>query len=128
VLVWQAKGIVMSASARNFRRSERIGLVLPARCRSRSGFVDRVVIADLSCHGCRIESFALTMHQGDLVVITPHSLEGICGTVRWVSGHSAGIEFASPLYAPVVEHLGRQYRNFLPPRGMDCARMLRMAA
>jgi hypothetical protein len=118
----------MNATNRTFRRSERLGTVLPARCRSRSGFVDRLIISDLSCHGCRVESFALTLHEGDLVVITPKGLEGICGTVRWTSGHTAGIEFATPLYAPVVEHLVGQHRNFLPSRGIDATNMLRLAA
>jgi hypothetical protein len=103
------------------RRSERLSIVLPARCRSRSGFVDRVVITDISLEGCCIESCALTVKKGDLVVIQPESLEGLCGQVRWVDKHMAGIEFARPLYAPVVEHLHRTHANFfsslqkLPP-------------
>jgi PilZ domain len=104
----------MSAANRSFRRSDRLDVVLPARCRSRSGFVDRVTVVDISSEGCRIESFGLTLREGDLVVLTPQMLEGLCGTVRWTDGHSAGIEFATPLYGPVVEHLHREHGSFLP--------------
>lgn len=102
------------------RRSERRALVLPARCRTLNGFVDNVVIRDLSPEGCRIMSFALSVRVGANVVIRPKGLESLCGTVRWVSGHDAGIEFERPLYAPVVDHLHRQYAQFLPPQRQLC--------
>jgi len=103
----------MSDNLRHLRRCERLGVVLPARCRSRSGFLDRVVITDISSGGCRIASKALTVHVGDLVVIRPDGIEGLCGEVRWVKGHDAGIAFADSLYPPVVEHLHRQHATFL---------------
>ena len=97
------------------RRSLRLALVMPARCRTLNGFVDEVVIRDLSPEGCRIMSFALSARVGVQVVLRPQGMESLCGIVRWVSGHDAGIEFERPLYAPVVEHLHRQYADFLPP-------------
>lgn len=100
---------------RLLRRSKRVSLVLPARCRSRSGFLDRVVISDLSVLGCRIDSLALILGVGDQVVIRPEGLEGLTGVIRWVKNHSAGIEFDRELYAPVVEHLQRRYTHFLDP-------------
>jgi hypothetical protein len=103
----------MSTQQRSFRRNERLPVVIPARCRTRSGFADRLVIRDISREGCRVESLAITVHAGDLVVVTPSMLEGLCGTVRWVVGNTAGIEFATPLYGPVVEHLYREFRSFL---------------
>jgi hypothetical protein len=118
----------MNTIEARFRRAERHALVLPARCRSRSGFIDRVVITDISRLGCQIESFALTMHEGDPVVITPEVLEGLCGTVRWTAGNAAGIEFATPLYGPVVEHLCREYATFLSPHVRLAGQGLRLAA
>ena len=118
----------MNTIQARFRRAERNALVMPARCRSRSGFVDRVVITDISRLGCKIESFALTMREGDPVVITPEVLEGLCATVRWTQGNSAGLEFATPLYGPVVEHLCREYATFLPPRVMLAGGGMRLAA
>ncbi len=97
------------------RRSQRLALVLPARCRTLNGFVDDVVIRDISPEGCRIMSFALSARLGAQVVLRPRGMESLCGTVRWVSGHDAGIAFDRPLYAPVVEHLHRSYAEFLPP-------------
>lgn len=118
----------MSEPKRSFRRAERLPVVIPARCRTRSGFADRLMIHDISRDGCRVESQAITLHVGDLVVVTPAMLEGLCGTVRWVSGHSAGIEFATPLYGPVVEHLYREFHTFLPQRAGPEHRGLRLAA
>lgn len=103
----------MEKDLRALRRERRLGLVLPARCRSRSGFVDRVVITDISTGGCRIESFALTLREGDLVVISPGVIEGQCGKVTWTKGHKAGIAFLQPLYTPVVEHLHRHHAQFV---------------
>jgi hypothetical protein len=97
------------------RRSERLPLVLPARCRSRSGFLDHVIITDLTPEGCRIESRALTMHPDDIVVLRPEGLEGLGGVIRWTKGQFAGLEFERPLYGPVVEHLLRAHAGFLTP-------------
>lgn len=118
----------MSENLRVLRRSERFCLVLPARCRSRTGFVDRVVITDISPEGCRIESQALTVNKGDYVVIQPQALEGLCGQIVWVRDHSAGIEFQHPLYGPVVEHLQRNHAQFLPPAESAPRPSLRSAA
>ena len=118
----------MSAATHSFRRSERLPVVILARCRTRSGFADQVVIHDLLREGCRIESLAITVHAGDPVVVTSAMLEGQCGTVRWVSGNSAGIEFAAPLYGPVVEHLYREFRTFLPEPAAVATGGLRLAA
>lgn len=118
----------MDQNLRKLRCSERLPLVLPARCRSKSGFLDRVVMVNLSPEGCRIESRALTVHTGDLVVIRPEGLEGLCGDVRWISGHAAGIRFDTPLYAPVVEHLHRTWSTFLASAENLCAVSVRRAA
>ncbi len=109
----------MCANPRALRRSSRLNVLLPARVRSRSGFVDRGTISDLSAEGCRFESFALTLHAGDLIVVSPEGLEGLCARVRWVSGHSAGIEFDRPLYGPVRDHLAMHHGHFMPH---ECAR------
>ena len=104
----------MCANPRALRRSERLKVALSARCRTRSGFVDQGRISNLSAEGCRFESLALTLNEGDLVVVRPEGLEGLCGRVRWVSRHTAGIEFERPLYGPVLEHLHRCHAHFLP--------------
>lgn len=95
------------------RNGERFGVVLPARCRTRSGFHDRGVISDLSTGGCRFESTGLLLSPGDPVVVRPQGMEGICGYVRWIEGRALGIAFDEPLYGPVVEHLHRQHGHAL---------------
>jgi hypothetical protein len=118
----------MQPATHSFRREERLEVTIPARCRTRSGFADRLMIRDITTRGCKVESLALTVRAGDLVVVTPSMLEGLCGTVRWVVGNCAGIEFASPLYGPVVEHLHREFRTFLPEERNYGADVLRFAA
>lgn len=98
------------------RRSNRHALILPAKCRTRSGFLDHVVISDISAGGCRIDSLGLVMGVGDLVVVRPEGLEGLCGVIRWIKGHSAGIEFERPLYPAVVDHLHRTFLRLLTPQ------------
>ena len=123
---WKETGMGQEHS--HARRAERLPLVLPARCRSRSGFLDRVVITDISIWGCRIQSFALTMHQGDLVVVRPESLEGLCGVIRWVHDHAAGIEFDRPLYGPVVDHMHRHHGHFARSAHDPATTWLRLVA
>lgn len=118
----------MSAARHAFRRENRLPVVIPARCRTRSGFADQLVIRDISPLGCRVESLAITLRVGDPVVVTPAMLEGQCGTVRWVSGNSAGIEFAAPLYRPVVDHLHRNFSSFLPHGASGSSGGMRLAA
>ena len=118
----------MHERLRILRCSERLPLVMPARCRSRSGFLDRVVMANISPEGCRVESHALTLREGDLVALRPDALEMLCGEVRWVGGHAAGIRFERPLYAPVVEHLHRKYATFLSQVDVEPAAGWRTAA
>lgn len=116
-------------NVRLLRASPRMQLVLPARCRSRSGFVDRVMISDISAGGCRIDSLGLVMGVGDLVVVRPEGLEGLTGVIRWIKGHSAGIAFDRALYPAVVDHLHRTFQRFLRPDALrNLPEKLRLAA
>ncbi|MBC2670672.1 PilZ domain-containing protein [Novosphingobium piscinae] len=88
---------------------------MPARCRMVSGFVEDVVIRDISAEGCRIMSLALNLRPGTRVVVRPAGMEGLCGTVRWSGHNEAGIEFERPLHPAVAEHMHRSFATFLPP-------------
>ncbi|WP_298197147.1 PilZ domain-containing protein [Novosphingobium sp.] len=105
----------MSQPTEDCRRSRRLALAMPARCRMLSGFVEDVVIRDISPEGCRIMSFALNIRPGTRVVVRPTGMEGLCGTVRWSGRHECGIEFERPLHPAVAEHMHRCYATFLPP-------------
>jgi hypothetical protein len=69
------------------------------------------------------------MGVGDMVVVRPEGLEGLCGVIRWVKAHSAGIEFERALYPAVVDHLHRVFTRFLnPERLRQLPGKLRLAA
>ncbi|MBX9643271.1 MAG: hypothetical protein K2W91_04125 [Novosphingobium sp.] len=69
-------------NVRMLRRTNRLQLVLPVRCRSRSGFVDHVMISDISEGGCRIDSLGLIMGAGEMVVVRPERLRELPGKLR----------------------------------------------
>lgn len=118
----------MSEQTAEMRQARRLTLALPARCRTLNGFAEDVVIRDISARGCRVISHSLAVRTTAKVVIRPTGMEGLCGTVRWVRGCEAGIEFDQPLYEPVVEHLHRRFASFLPPEVPFHARTARRLA
>jgi hypothetical protein len=79
--------------------------MLPATCRTQTGMRDNAFIADISAEGCRMTTNSLAMRVGLRIVIRPQGLEGLTGVVRWIEGQEAGIEFDTPLYGPVLDHL-----------------------
>jgi len=118
----------MRNDAMTLREHKRLSVVIPALCRSRADFRDRVMIYDISVGGCMIESPALIVGGGDLVVIRPEGLEGLAGRVQWTDRHRAGIRFERPLYEPVVEHLHRQFATYLASEECSAGAVLRLAA
>lgn len=91
------------------RRAQRRPVKLAATCRTQSGLRDSGYISDISPQGCRLTTRTLAVRIGSRVVIKPDGLEGLTGIVRWIDGDHAGIEFDSPLYEPIVDHLCRQH-------------------
>lgn len=89
------------------RRAERRPVRLPATCRTQSGLRDDAQISDISPHGCRLTPNTLAVRIGLRLVIRPQGLEGVTGIVRWIQGQQAGVEFDTPLYEPVVDHLSQ---------------------
>lgn len=89
------------------RHKHRKPVELPANCRTQSGLRGSGRISDISPQGCCISTNGLFVRVGLKVVIRPEGLEGVLGTVRWIDGERAGIEFDKPLYEPVVDHLAR---------------------
>lgn len=104
----------MSQPATECRRSRRLTLAMPARCRMLSGFLEDVVLRDVSTEGCRIMGFTLNLRPGSKIVVRPVGMEGLGATVRWAAGHEAGVEFDRPLYPAIPEHMQRCYATFLP--------------
>lgn len=75
---------------------------------------DNGYISDISPHGCRLAMRTLAVRIGLRIVIRPQGLEGLAGVVRWIEGHHAGIEFESPLYEPVFDHLSQLHAAGTP--------------
>ena len=90
------------------RAAQRNEISLGARLRTISGLRDSALLTNISTHGCSLSSQGLLLDVGKRVIIQPSGLEGIPSIVRWVNGHRAGLEFVSPLYAPIVEDLNRR--------------------
>lgn len=99
--------IVMSNHFTN-RRADRKKVRLLAQCRTASGLRGSGEITDITAEGCCVTADSLFFRIGTRVVIRPEGMEGLTGVVRWIEGMRAGIEFDSPLYGPVVDHLANQ--------------------
>jgi len=88
--------------------------VLRAQCRIGSGLRDTGEISDISTQGCCIKTDTLLFRVGSHVLIRPDNLEALGGTVRWISSHSAGIEFDRAIYGPILDHLVRMHETGVP--------------
>jgi hypothetical protein len=99
----------MAAQSPINRKAERGEVRIAARCRSATGLRDEGWLEDISAEGCCLVSRAIAFRIDSRIVICPQGLEGVTGVVRWASATKAGIEFDSPLYAPMVEHLWKTY-------------------
>ena len=82
---------------------------MPAKFRTQSGLRGEARISNISAQGCCMTPKAVLLHVDARVVIRPVGMEGLTGVVRWTDGHRAGVEFDSPLYEPVVDHLAECY-------------------
>lgn len=93
------------------RRTSRHNVTMGAQCRTQSGLRDTGVISDISADGCRVSTNSLFVKVGVRVVIKPEGMEGLSGVVRWIVGNTAGVQFDSPLYPPIVEHLSTRFSS-----------------
>ena len=87
------------------RRNERKPVQLAAQCRTQSGLRDRGHISDISPEGCCVTTNSLFVRVGARIVIRPEGMEGLTGIIRWIEGNKAGVQFDSPVYGPVIDHL-----------------------
>jgi PilZ domain len=70
----------------------------------------RVRIFDASPEGCKIE-FVERPAIGERVWVKFDNLEALEGTVRWVDGHTGGVQFEHPLHEAVFERLAAASKN-----------------
>lgn len=91
------------------RNAERKSVRMPASCRSSTGLRDDGWLEDISAVGCCFVTRGTCFKVGSHVILRPAGLEGITGTVRWVRANRCGVEFSSPLYGAVFDHLCAQF-------------------
>ena len=96
------------------RNAERKAVALSAQCRTQGGIRGTASITDISPQGCCVTSPTVILKAGLRVMIKPENLEGLTGIVRWAEGKRAGIEFDTPIYPPVVEHLVQRHGGGAP--------------
>ena len=97
------------ASSITPRKDPRHPVTIKAQCRTQSGLRDVGRISDISPEGCCVTTNSLFVRVGLRVLIKPDGMEGLSGIVRWIEGNRAGIQFDTPLYGPIVEHLSSRH-------------------
>lgn len=86
------------------RSAHRKALDAEVRLRRSGSHGFRVRVFDASSEGCKVEFIERPL-VGERVWVKFDSLEGIGGTVRWVKGHTAGVQFEQPLHEAVFHRL-----------------------
>jgi hypothetical protein len=64
----------------------------------------RVRVFDASPEGCKIE-FVECPAIGERIWVKFDNLEALEGTVRWLDGHTGGVQFERPLHEAVFQRL-----------------------
>lgn len=96
------------------RKSARIGLNAEVMLR-RSGQINyRANVFDLSQHGCKVE-FVERPALNEIVWVRFPGLEALEARVCWIEGHSAGLEFQSPVHYAVFGVLVARLRHSQHP-------------
>ncbi|MDE8652066.1 PilZ domain-containing protein [Novosphingobium album (ex Liu et al. 2023)] len=86
-----------SVNRRNRRREPRKAARFEATLESSGGSRTKVVLADVSRHGCSIRSQSPWLHQGAFVSIWLRDAPRLSAIVRWVRDGTAGMEFLRPI-------------------------------
>jgi hypothetical protein len=72
----------------------------------------RVRVFDASPEGCKVE-FVERPAIGERIWIKFDNLDALEGTVRWVDGHTGGVQFERPLHEAVFQRLVAASKNKL---------------
>lgn len=86
------------------RQHERTALHAEVQLRRNSHSTFRVAVIDASAEGCRLE-FVEKPRVDDRVWVRFDGLEAIEGTVCWVDGHTAGVQYTRPMHPAVFDNL-----------------------
>jgi hypothetical protein len=110
----------MNDQAFNDQRDTRADVAIGAKCRTDRGRKSFVALVDLSPAGCLVFSRILQFSVGDKVRLQPEGMSPVPGTIRWVAGSLAGVQFDNLMYEPVVEHLVHSH-PWRPSESARCA-------
>jgi hypothetical protein len=91
------------------RRAQRRSVVLPTRRRTPTRHRDEGELSDISAQGCCVKIEAGLLRVGSHVSIQTAGVDALGGTVRWVAGVYAGLEFDQPLYDAMLEQLAQMH-------------------
>lgn len=86
------------------RKSERHGLAVHGNYRL-SGKRHDVFFVELSDKGCRFYDRYSPLEVGDDINLRIEDLGPFGATVRWRSAKYIGVQFETPLYGPVFDHI-----------------------
>lgn len=92
------------------RSAHRKALDAEVRLRRSGSHGFRVRVFDASPEGCKVE-FVERPSVGERVWVKFDGLEGIEVTVRWVEGHTGGVQFERPLHEAVFHRLAAASRK-----------------
>lgn len=87
------------------RKSQRFTVTIPGRYRTASGLARNIALQDLSPEGARFFERHTTLVVGYHITLWVQSLGPFEASVKWVHDGEVGILFASPLYAPIFDHI-----------------------
>ncbi len=92
-----------SSAARNRRREPRFATWFDAHIENARGDSAKVLLAEVSMHGCRIQADQAWLRVGGFVAIRIENGEALPAIVRWVREGAAGMEFLRPIPAEYSE-------------------------
>ena len=90
------------------RRGSRKSLAIPATYSLGPGW-KRAFVLEFAPNGCRIWAPKLKARGNQRISVKPEGMEALRGTVKWIAGEEAGVEFDFALYGPVIDHLCQLY-------------------
>ena len=93
-----------SSSDQQPRRRERTSLPAEVSIRRSGIHPFRVRLFDASALGCKVE-FVERPSIGERVWVKFDGLQSVEARVKWVDGHTGGVEFEPPLHEAVFERL-----------------------
>ena len=97
---------------RSQRQGARLALNVDATLQIASGKTTKSVVRNLSADGCTIEMGRSRLEPDTTVQLFLEGFEALEGSVRWVRDGRAGIRFARPLHAAVLDHLAERPRRY----------------